>query len=133
MSQENVELVRRAAEALMRRDRITWLAVADEDFELVPISDWPEPTTVRGAEAGWDFYLDFFDVFEGFPMDAAEIVDAGSDKVLLHYRAAISGKESGAGVRFDYWLVITVRQGKSVRAQWFADRDVALEVAGLSE
>jgi ketosteroid isomerase-like protein len=51
-----VELVRRALEALDRRDLTTWLTVHDQDFEIVPIPDWPEPG-VRGAEAAWDYYL----------------------------------------------------------------------------
>ena len=41
MSEENVELVRKALEALKRRDRTTWLAVHDDDFEVVPIRDFP--------------------------------------------------------------------------------------------
>lgn len=56
MSQENVELVGQALEALKRRDRTTWLAVHDDDFEVVPIRDFPEPG-VRGPEAAWDFNL----------------------------------------------------------------------------
>ena len=132
MSEENVELVRRALEALDRRDLTTWLAVHDEDFEIVPIPDWPEPG-VRGAEAAWDFYLETFNLFEGFPVADAEVTDAGADKVLVHYEYDLRGKGSGAGVDFEYWLVAILRQGTILRAQWFAERAEALEAAGLSE
>jgi ketosteroid isomerase-like protein len=37
------------------------------------------------------------------------------------------------GVQFNYWVVVTIRQGKIVREHWFADRAEALEAAGLSE
>jgi hypothetical protein len=37
------------------------------------------------------------------------------------------------GVQFDYWVVVTLRQGKIVRERWFADRAEALQAAGLSE
>ncbi len=130
MSEENVELVRRALEALKRRDRTTWLAVHDDDFELVPIRDFPE-AGVRGPEAAWDFNLKAFEAFERVPIDDAELVDAGADKVLAHPQYGVRGRGSGASVEFDYWLVFSVRQGKILRTQWFVDRAEALEAAGL--
>jgi ketosteroid isomerase-like protein len=103
MSEENVELVRHANEALVRRDRAAWLAACDEDIEVVPIPEWPEPG-VRGAAASWDFYLKTFDAFERFPVDDAEIL------ARQHHPA---------------------RQARS--GEWCADRAEALEAAGLSE
>jgi hypothetical protein len=99
MSEENVEVVRRGAQAFGRRDRATYLALHDDEFEVVPIRDWPEPG-VRGAEAGWDFYFKIFDAFDWLPKDPTEVVDAGADKVLMHYRLALSGRGSHAGVVF---------------------------------
>jgi ketosteroid isomerase-like protein len=128
MSEENIELARKAAEAVMDRDRTAFLAVHDPDFEVVPIRDWPKPG-VRGAEAAWDFYLES-DAFGWFPH---EVVDAGGDKVLLHYRRPFSERGIAAGVKVHYWNLATIRQGRVIRAQWFADRAEALEAAGLSE
>jgi hypothetical protein len=36
-------------------------------------------------------------------------------------------------IEVDYWNLATIRQGRVLRAQWFADRGAALEAAGLSE
>jgi hypothetical protein len=33
----------------------------------------------------------------------------------------------------DHWLVVTFRDGKPCRDEWFTDRAEALEAAGLSE
>jgi ketosteroid isomerase-like protein len=138
MSEEKVELVRRALEALDRRDLTTWLAVHDEDFELVPTREFPE-AGVRGPQAAWDFYLGTFagswthETVEQVPAVDTEFVDAGADKVLLHYRFDLRGAGSGAEVEFDAWAVVTIRQGRIVRAQWFAVRDQAREAAGPSE
>jgi ketosteroid isomerase-like protein len=90
---ENVELARRAYEAFRRRDRTTWLARHDVDFELEPTPDWPEPT-VRGREAGWDFYVNMFDAFERAPIEPGDfqLADAGNDKVLIHHRADVRGR-----------------------------------------
>ena len=65
MSEENVELARRALEALDRRDLSSWLAVNDEDSEVVPTRDWPEPG-VRGAEAAFNWYVKAFDTLQPF-------------------------------------------------------------------
>jgi len=132
MSEENVELVRQAEEALLQLDRDAWFAIHDEDFEIVPVRDWPEGG-VRGREAAWEFNMRIRDSFEWAPIEV-EHVDAGADKVLGHLRYdALRGTASGAEVELDQWFVATVREGKSLRLQWFWDRDEALEAAGLQE
>jgi ketosteroid isomerase-like protein len=45
----------------------------------------------------------------------------------------VRGGESGVNVVLDYWIVISFRDGRVIRDQWFEDRDEALEAAGLSE
>ena len=131
MSEENVELVREAMEALLRGDRDAWFAIHDEDFEIVAIRDWPE-TGVRGREAAWNFNMRILESFEWAPIEV-ERVDAGADKVLVHLRYDARGVGSGAKVELDQWFVSTVREGKILRLQWFTDGVEAREAAGLSE
>ena len=131
MSEKNVELVRQSEEALLRRDRDAWFAIHDEEFEIVPVRDWPEGA-VRGREAGWDFSMRIRDSFEWEAIEV-ERVDAGADKVLAHLRSDARGVGSGAEVELDQWFVATVREGKILRLQWFTDHADALEAAGLSE
>jgi ketosteroid isomerase-like protein len=132
MSQENVQLVRQALKALDQRDLTAWLAVHDDDFEVVPTRDFVE-AGVRGPKAAWDFYLKTADAFERFPIDLDDLVDAGADKVLIHQRYDVRGRGSGATVEFDNWIVVTVRRGRILRAEWFTDRAEALEAAELRE
>ncbi len=132
MSEENVEIVRRALEALDRRDLSSWLAVSDEDFEVVPTRDWPEPG-VRGPEAAFDWYLQAFDYLQPFRTTDTEFIDAGADRVLLQYRTDLRGRGSGAKFEFRRWCVVTMRRGRALRTEWFTDRAEALEAAGLSE
>jgi|SRR5918994_335449 ketosteroid isomerase-like protein len=133
MSQENVETMRQSLDAFDRRDRDAWLVLRDPDSEVAPIDSWPESDEVRGREAAWDFYVKVTDAFERRPLGEVEVVDAGTDKVLVHQRNEVRGRSSGAEVELNYWLVATFRQGKILRDQWFADRSEALEAAGLSE
>jgi ketosteroid isomerase-like protein len=130
MSEENVELVRQSEGALLRRDRDAWLAIHDEEFEIVPVRDWLEGA-VRGREAGWEFQMRILDSFKW--VVEVEHVDAGVDKVLGHLRADLRGAGSGAEVELDQWFVTTVRQGRILRLQWFTDRTDAREAAGLRE
>jgi ketosteroid isomerase-like protein len=131
MSEANVELVRQGEEAVLRGDRDAWFAIHDEDFELVPIREWPEGA-VRGREAAWELNKRFIDSFEVVPSEVQRVA-AGADKVLVHPRYDLRGAGSGAEVEHDYWLVATAREGKILRVQWFTDGVEAREAAGLSE
>ena len=127
-----MELARRALEALDRRDLTAWVAVVDEDYEVVPTRDWPEPG-VRGAEAGFNWYVQAFDTIQPFRTADTEFIDAGADKVLLQYRTDVRGRGSGAKVEFRRWCLVTLRKRRMLRSEFFSDRAEALEAAGLSE
>jgi ketosteroid isomerase-like protein len=130
---ENVETLRRSLEAFDRRDKASWLETRDPDYEVITSIEWPEGD-VRGPEAAWDFYMTIADTFERRPFsDDIEFVDAGPTTVLVHQRNDVRGGESGVNVEIDYWIVVSFRNGKMIRDQWFADRDEAFEAAGLSE
>jgi ketosteroid isomerase-like protein len=77
--------------------------------------------------------MKMIDAWDPIPVDDAELIDAGPDKVLIHQRTDFRGRESGVEIEFEYWIVTTIRDGKIVRGQWFVDRAEALEAAGLSE
>jgi ketosteroid isomerase-like protein len=133
MSQENVQTFRRSLEAFDRRDKAAWLETRNEDYEVLTSSKWPEGD-VRGREAAWDFYVTVADTFERQPFtDDIEVIDAGPHNVLVHQRNDVRGDESNVNVEIDYWIVVSFRDGKMIRDQWFESRDEALEAAGLSE
>jgi ketosteroid isomerase-like protein len=132
MSQENLESLRQGLAAFNRRDRAAWLALCDPELENVPPRDWPESDPIRGREAVWDFYLEGNEPWEQSPFEYVEIIDAGSDKVVADLRREVRGKASGASVAWNYWQVVTIRNGKMHRFEWFTDRAEALEAAGLA-
>ena len=132
MSQENVVSLRENLDAFDRRDRAAFLSARDPACEVVPDRSWPEAAAIRGREAVWEFYVSIAEAF-GMDSDDAEVIDAGGDTVVVHRGAQARGRLSGVEVVFDYSSVVTFRDGKIVRDQWFADRSAALEAAGLSE
>jgi ketosteroid isomerase-like protein len=129
MSQENVELARAGMDAFNRRDRAAWIALCDPALENHPPLDWPEAAVVRGAEAVWDFLVGLQEGWGQAEYEWAEVIDAGDDRIVGRQRAELRGDASGAGVVFSYWLVVTLRDGKSLRFEWFADRSEALAAA----
>ena len=96
MSQENVENLRQSMEAFDRRDRPAWLALRDEDYEVVPSGAWPEADVIHGREAAWDFYVEVVEAFERRAVSDVALVDVGADRVLVHQRNDMRGRTSGA-------------------------------------
>jgi len=130
MSQEDLKRFREAVAAFNRRDRGAWLEFYDPGFVNVPPRDWPESAVIQGPEATWDFYVASQEPWEDSTFEVGELIDAGG-KVVAEQRAQVRGKGSGAGVAWSYWHVVTLRNGKAVRSEWFTDRAEALESAGL--
>ena len=132
MSEENIQRIRQVLGAFARGDRETWRGLADRDVEVVPMGDWPETHIIRGREAVWNFLVANEEPWEPGPYELDEVADGG-DHVAARLRRDVRGKSSGVEVEFDLWVVVTFRDGKVTRAEWFEDREEALEAAGLSE
>jgi ketosteroid isomerase-like protein len=131
MSEENVEIVRRAFDAFSRGDKTAWFELCDPQIEAIPIGDWPE-AEIRGSEAVWDFLVAADEPWEPGAYDLTEIVD-NDNYVAARMRRDLRGKSSGVEVKYDYWIVFSFHHGRGTRVEWFADRAEALEAAGLSE
>ena len=128
MSQENVEIVRRAFayEVHGQGDRAEAEAIFDPNVVMKPVEE--------GASYGRDAIRDNFEHWQGawedLEVTIEEIIDAG-DRVVLsaHHR----GRGRGSGIKVDARLyeVYTLRRGKVIRVDEFTERTAALEAAGL--
>jgi ketosteroid isomerase-like protein len=132
MSQENVDVAQEALDAINRRDRAAWMALVDPETECVPARDWPESDVIRGREAVWDFYVGIFGALRAGALQHVEVNEAGDDKLVTHLRAEMQGNASGASVVLSYWTVLTFRNAKLLRIDYFAERGEALEAVGLA-
>lgn len=127
----NLEVFRRSLAAFDRGDRDTWLALLDKDFEVLPSATFPQVEVVRGPEASWDFYVEVTEPFEPHAyLEDVQAEEIAPDKVLVHQRSAVRGRASGADVVLEYWVVMTYRDQKAVRAEWFRSRAEALASTG---
>lgn len=132
MSLGNLEVYRRGLDAFNRRDRATWLALCSPEVENVPPREWPESRLTRGRDVVWEFLTSNNDPWEASRYEPSEVIE-GDDKVVVHLTAEMRGKASGAEVAWSFWQVVTFHNGAVSRFEWFAQRDAALEAAGLQE
>jgi ketosteroid isomerase-like protein len=131
MSQENVEVVRRAYEAF-DVDLDALLRLLDPAIEWVSPSDAIEPGLRRGHEGVRDSFAATAMAWEQPTHTAEEFVDA-SDEVLVTVTFRGHGRGSGMEAERTEFHVWTVRSGAVVRFQWFYRRREALEAVGLRE
>src|SRR6476469_3401894 len=132
MSQENVELVKRAFDAWNRGD-VEWLAAnADPDVEIKALTTALSGEPYRGPDGVRRWLAESYEAFEVIELGLEELREAGS-RVLgfgnLHWR----GGDSGIDMNLAVTWVFTFRHGKVLRMEMFADRAEALQAAGLRE
>jgi uncharacterized protein len=130
MSQENVEIVRRAFayEIDGVGDRAEAEAIFHPDVVMTSVFEAP----FHGWHAMRDDIERWASVWENLTVTIEEIIDAGEQVVLVaHHR----GRGRGSGVEVDtrFYEVYTLRDGKVVRVDEFSERGNALQAAGLSE
>ena len=133
MSQENVELARRAYEAFNRGDLDGMVADFAPTFEYASTGAIPGAGgAYRGADGMREFLGWLWNEFESPRAEVGELIEAG-DQVLAELTLRGRGKQSGVEASWDVWQLWTVVDGKIVRGEGFMDRTEAREAAGLSE
>jgi ketosteroid isomerase-like protein len=131
MSQENVEIVRRALTALDSRDVDAYLELASPDIELInPASPLEGPTT--GHEGVRRFFSDI-EAYAATSSFEVEELRAVGKRVLAFFTLTALGHISGAELATRLAGVYEFEQGQIRRARIFTDRADALAAVGLSE
>jgi len=133
MSQENVEIVRRAWEAFVRHDNEAALALYDPEIEIdVRHEARVGGGVYHGLEGVQRYFRDYLSVFGDVRSEVEEWIDAG-DQIVAMVRSYGRGRGSGVPVDMLEAHLWTVRDGKLRRLQTFATKADALEDAGPSE
>jgi ketosteroid isomerase-like protein len=139
MSQENVEVVRKAIDGFQ-----AGLARGDpgavfDSGTIAPDAEWiPAPNTLgvrpvyRGREGFIEFMGTWTEDFE-WAIDVERVLDAGDHRVLALFHQHATGKRSGATVELHMGQLYELENGRVIRVRNFNDRADALEAAGLQE
>ena len=129
MSQENVEVVRRAWEAFTRRDNEAVLRLDDPEVEIYDVF---YDRTYRGPDGVRDYFREWVSIFDALGSEVEEWIDAGDDVVAVH-RSRGRGKRSGVPVEQRESHVWTLRDGKLRRLRIYRSKSDALKAVGLEE
>jgi ketosteroid isomerase-like protein len=134
MSQENVEVVRDALDALGRGGLDAMADYLTDDIDHRAIEGAPDdPGPIHGKDAMRAYAQDWLDTFDDFKYEPVELTDAGEDKVIAVVRVSGRAKLSGVETDLTFAVVFTIRDGKIARGREYWTRDEALEAAGLRE
>ena len=122
MSQENVEVAKRATDALNRRDWDALFALVTADFEWLPAMPGAvQDIGYRGREE--------FAAYAREVEETWEYLRAVMELLLGHMEGR--GKASGAAVHTPVAEVMDFRDGKLSRDRVFLDHGEALKAVGL--
>lgn len=136
MSKENVEVVRAAIEATMRRPIPDWKtmnALFHPDHEFLPRDVGLVGGGVRGAEGYREWLTNLSETMEWEVVKVAEVTEFDHERVLAVVPTKFRGRQSGAETEQRIAAVVTVREGKVVRTELFQSPEHAREAAGLRE
>jgi ketosteroid isomerase-like protein len=127
MSEENVEIVRRAYEHLSATHLpLPEVMDAEIEFSLA----WMEG---RGVDAFRDAITEWVGTFDEWTIEATNLTAAGPNQVIAIVRDKGRPKDSGAAIDNEFAHLWTLRDGRAIRFEAFTERAQALEAAGLSE
>ena len=132
MSQENVEVLRRAFAAWNRNDWEGLMACYAPDVITVPPAEWPEAETGTSRDALRHQFEQTKAPWEEERIEVDEIRDLG-ERALALYRWIGRGRGSHVEVEHPIATLHTFRDRKIVRLEYFLDQSKALEAAGLRE
>jgi len=133
MSQENVEICKRAFVVFERLDVEAGLQFVDPDivFQSAIVSG-ADGGTYRGHDGLRKWAAESDAAFEELRTVPREWRDLGDDVLVLAHITA-RGRGSGAPVESPAAFLSTLRDGRIVRVKGFLNWDEALEAAGLEE
>jgi ketosteroid isomerase-like protein len=132
MSQENVEVFKRAFDAINRRDAEALL------FELDPEVEWHSAILMamggkqvmyRGHEGVREWLRDLYETLSEFHADYPNIRDRG-DRTVAIGRVRARGRASEAEIESPHGIVAEFKHGKGIRIRTFLDPKEAVEAAG---
>jgi len=131
MSQENMEVVRKAFDAFARDDMDGLLELVDE---TVVVTQPHEVPGISGQQHGHSGVLEAFSIWpelwDDYRIEILRVADAG-DQVVVTSNTRGRGKQSGVEVEMEFSFGFTLRNGKIVEFKIFLREDQALEAAGL--
>jgi ketosteroid isomerase-like protein len=132
MSQENLDIVRRAYEGVSARLEPP-RELFGPDYEVDASDVAPDFGVLRGFEAVQESFRPYWETFDDFRVEIEELVHADEKRVIARVRDGGRMRGSDSEVWNRFFHVWTFADGKVVRLSIHTDRNRAIEAAGISE
>jgi ketosteroid isomerase-like protein len=132
MSEDNVEIVRRAFAAWDRGDYDTAASHFSSDLEIDASDRILNPAVYTGIEGARRFRSEIAEAWAEFHVEVEDLLSAG-DEVVALVRSVARGRASGVEVDSHAAWVVDVREQKVTRLRLYRDRGQALIAAGLRD
>ena len=135
MSEENVEVFKRAFDAINRGDADALVSELDAEVEwhgAILMAMGGKQTVYQGHEGLREWLRDLYETLSEFHADYPEIRDLG-DRTVAIGRVRARGRASEAEIESPHGTVVEFKNGKGVRIRTYLDPKEALEAAGLRE
>jgi ketosteroid isomerase-like protein len=129
MSQENVEVIREAIEAMNRRDIEGVLRLMNPKVRFEHRLAALEGNFV-GIDGVRGWFADLVETFDAWQIHCPDIRDLG-DRVLALGTIKATGTESGVETELPFTVVARFKDGRITHFTDFGDRAKALEAVGL--
>ena len=133
MSQENVEIVRRAWQAFVEGGVEATLDFWTEDAVFEEFPEMPESAVYVGREHLSEAVEHFTEMWRDLAFEPVEFIDAGQNLVIVVVAYRGRGVASGAPLDAVATWLYEMRDGRVCRARAFTTKQQALEAAGLRE
>jgi ketosteroid isomerase-like protein len=133
MSQENVEVVRRAFENFNRRDLAGAVDAFAPDAEWVPYLAALEEEIYRGRDEIERMWREVLRDVPDFQIELVDVLAEAADTVVVKVEFLGMGRASGADIRTTVYQAASFCDGKVVSVQGFRTAGEALGAVGRSE
>jgi ketosteroid isomerase-like protein len=133
MSQQRVDQLLRAYEALNSGDLDAATAGLPPEFEFIPPPMLPEGDVYRGPEGLRQIWQTWSATFPDFRVEIEETIDAGEKVIVM---AAVSGTGSDSGLEVStpsFAWVWSFEGDRPIRMEAMPNRATAVEAVGLTE
>ena len=133
MSQENVEIVRRAWEAWIVGDLEAQFEFFHPEVEwrTEHFDGWPEDPVFYGHDGVRKFFEEWLASWERYEAGVEEYIDIDDERVLVICWQRGYGPGSQVPVQMDYAQVVTIKDGLVLRMDAYSDRPTAREAVNL--
>jgi ketosteroid isomerase-like protein len=129
MSDAALEIVRQSAERWNAGDFEGMYELYAEDLVVVTGEHWPEANLVmEGKDAFRESTREWLDVWQSVELET-DHVEAFGDRVVARGQWRSTGRASGVAGTMPIHMVLTVRDGKIARLEWYPDHERAVAAA----